>query len=173
MLDRLIDLLVQFMGLFRVYTFILQWQEGVVLRCGKYHRTVTPGWCWLLPLNLERVVIDNVLPATLDLGIQSLHTADDIHVNIQASLLWKITDIRRVLLEVEDADDALVDAATGYITDMVEAHTWNEIRSPDFAKLLKSTIQKQARKWGISVMKVYISDCSKTGAIRIWHESLD
>ena len=173
MIDRLIDLIVEFVGLFQIYTFIDQYEEGVVLRCGKYHRTVGPGWCWVLPMNLESVLTDNVVPTTIELGVQSLHTSDDKHINIQGVLLWKISDIRKVLLEVEDADDALMDAASGYITDMVESHTWEEIRSMEFAKHLKSSIQEQARVWGIRVMRVYISDCSKTRAIRMWHEGLE
>lgn len=173
MLDRLFDLIVQFIGLFQLYTFIDEYEEGVVLRFGKYNRTVGPGWRWVLPLNFETVLVDNIVPTTAELGAQSLHTSDGHHVNIQGVLLWRIKDIRKVLLDVEDADDALMDAATGYISEMVAGHTWDEIRSPNFAKTLKSNIQEQARKWGIQVMKVYISDCSKTRAIRLWHEGLD
>ena len=172
MFDRLIDLIVKFIGLFQVYTFIDQYKEGVVLRYGKYHRTIKPGWRWVLPLNLEYVLVDNVVPTTTKLGVQSLHTSDDHHINIQGVLLWKITDIRKVILNIEQADDALTDAATGYISEMVANHTWDEIRDPQFARNLKSKIQEQAREWGIRVMKVYISDCSKTRAIRMWHEGL-
>ena len=173
MFDRLIDLIVKFIGLFQVYTFIAQYEEGVVLRCGKYHRTVKPGWRWILPLNLESVLTDNVVPTTTALGVQSLHTIDGRHINIKGVLFWKITDIRRVLLDVEDADGVLADASRGYISEMVADHTWDEIRSPKFVRNLKSKIQEQAREWGIRVMKVYISDCSKTRAIRMWHEGLD
>ena len=172
MFDRLIDLIVKFIGLFQIYTFVAQYAEGVVLRCGKYHRTVKPGWRWQWPLNIESVLVDNVVPSTKKLGVQSLHTSDDHHINIQGVLLWKITDIRKVILDVEDADDALTDAATGYISEMVADHTWDEIRAPQFARNLKSKIQEQAREWGIRVMKVYIADCSKTRAIRMWHEGL-
>ncbi len=170
MLDRLIDVIVEFVGLFQIYTFIDQYEEGVVLRFGKFNRIAEPGWLWILPLNFETVLVDNVVPTTTELGVQSLHTSDGHHINIQGVLFWKITDIRKVLLDVEDADDALTDAATGYISEMVADHTWDEIRSSQFVKQLKSKIQEQAREWGIKVMKVYISDCSKTRAIRMWHE---
>ena len=170
MFDRLIDVIVEFIGLFQVYFFIDEFEEGVVLRAGKYHRTVKPGPHWICPLNYESVLVDNVVPTTTKLGVQSLHTNDDQHINIKGVLFWKITDIRKVLLDVEDADDALTDASTGYISEMVADHTWDEIRSSQFVKQLKSKIQEQAREWGIRVMKVYISDCSKTRAIRMWHE---
>ena len=170
MLDRLIDLIVDFVSLFQIYVFIDQYEEGVILRCGKYHRTVGPGLRWILPLNFEAVLTDNVVPTTAELGVQSLHTKDDHHINIQGVLLWKISDIRKVLIDVEDADDALTDAATGYLAEMVADHPWDEIRTSKFVKKLKSKIQEQARIWGIQVMKVYISDCSKTRAMRLWHE---
>jgi regulator of protease activity HflC (stomatin/prohibitin superfamily) len=126
-----------------------------------------------VPLNFETALVDNIVPTTAELGVQSLHTSDGCHINIQGVLLWRISDIRKVLLDVENADDALMDAATGYISEMVADHTWDEIRSSDFVKALRSNIQEQARKWGIRVMKVYISDCSKTRAIRLWHEGLE
>ncbi len=170
MFDRLVDLFVEFFGLFQCYTFINQFEEGVVLRCGKYNRTVLPGWRWILPLALESVLVDNVVPTTLALGVQSLHTKDGHHINIQGVLLWKITDIRKVLLDVEDAEDALTDASTGYISDSVAENNWDDIRDSRFSKNLKSIIQAQAREWGIRVMKVYISDCSKSRSIRLWHE---
>ncbi len=173
MFDRLFDLIIEFVGLFQIYTFIDEYEEGVVLRCGKFHRVVGPGFQWVLPFNFEEILVENVVPTTTELGVQSLHTSDNYHINIQGVLLWKITDIRKILLDVEDADDALSDAATGYISEMVAEHTWEEIRCSTFPKRLKSNIQEQAREWGIRVMKVYISDCSKSRAIRLWHEGLD
>jgi regulator of protease activity HflC (stomatin/prohibitin superfamily) len=173
MLDRLVDLFVEFFALFQIYVFIDEYERGVVLRCGKYHRTIGPGLRWIVPFGFEQVLYDNVVPTTTNLGVQSLHTRDDKHINIQCGLLWKITDIKKILLEVEDADDVLTDAATGQLSDMVADNDWDSIRQPDFAKRLKSRIQGQAREWGIRVMRVYISDCSRTRAIRLWHEGLD
>ena len=171
MLDRLIDVLVEFIGLFQIWFYIDEYEEGIVLRCGKFNRVVKPGFRWILPFSVEEVLVDNVVPTTTALGVQSLHTLDDKHINIECVLLWKITDIRKVLLEVEDADDVLVDISTGCIAEMVTSNNWDYIRSPEFVKELKKLIQTRA-KYGIKIMNVYISDCSKTRAIRMWHEGL-
>ena len=171
MIDRLIDVLIKFIGLFQLWVYIDQYAEGVVLRCGKFHRVVKPGFRWVCPLGIERVLVDNVVPTTSALGVQSLHTKDDKHINIECVLLWKITDIRKILLEVEDPDDVLVDISTGCIAEMVTNNDWNFIRSPAFVKELKKLIQKKT-DWGINIKNVYISDCSKTRAIRMWHEGL-
>ena len=37
MLDRLIDLITDFIGLFQIYTFIDEYERGVVLRFGRYN----------------------------------------------------------------------------------------------------------------------------------------
>jgi len=169
--DRLIDVLVEFIGLFQIWFYIDQYEEGVVLRCGKFNRVVKPGWRWIVPFGFEEVLVDNVVPTTTALGVQSLHTKDDKHINIECVLLWKITDIKKVLLEVEDADDVLVDISTGCIAEMVTSHDWDYIRSPDFVKELKKLIQKKT-DWGINIKNVYISDCSKSRAIRMWHEGM-
>ena len=168
MLDRLIDLVIQFIKLGQIYIFVDQYEEGVVLRCGKYKRTVGPGLHWLLPLNFETCLTDNVVMATDELDVQTLTTKDNKTINIALVLTWKITDIRRILLDVEDADDALTDAAAGYLGDMVETHTWAQIRKPEFVLTLKKQIQQQAREWGIKVIKVKCSQKAIGRGYKLW-----
>ena len=68
---------------------------------------------------------------------------------------------RGVVIDVEDAEETLGDIAVGIIQDEVERTTWAQIRTPEFRKRCLKQIQKQARKWGISVSTVKFQDITQ------------
>ena len=155
-------------GLFKFFTVIDAFEEGVLLRLGKYKRTVKPGLRFHWPFYIDNILTDNVVTDPLSLGTQSLTTKDGKSIVISAVVTWRIFDVRRTLLEVDGAESALYDVASGYIHEQVAANTWATIRKPEFPATLKKHIQKQARKWGISVTNVQFSDCSLSRSYRLW-----
>ena len=169
MFDRLIDFLVDFIDLFRFWTIVMPYEEGVVIRLGKYKKTVTAGWWLIWPFNIDQVLKANVVPTTLDLGEQSVTTADGQSVVVRAFLTWSIFDVRKLLLEVEDHEDALNDVASGYIAQAIAEADWAEVSAADFCDGLKPAIQKRARKWGISVKNVQFSDCTRSKSLRLFN----
>lgn len=62
MLDRLIDLLVEFVELFQCFVYIDEFEEAVVLRAGRYNRTIGPGFHWIIPFNIEDLIDVNIKP---------------------------------------------------------------------------------------------------------------
>lgn len=150
------------------WVVIDQYEEGVLLRCGKFKRCLKPGLRFVLPCGIDKVQVDNVVLATLSLDTQSLTTKDGKAIVIEAFLTWKIIDIRKVLLEVEAVADALTDVASGYIAEQVSCHTWAVVRQPEFSRTLRKHIQKQAGQWGISVTNVQFSDCALAASYRLW-----
>ena len=108
MFERLIEWIEQFIDLFRFWQVINAYEEGVVLRLGKYHRNIGPGFHFIIPFNIEEVLRDNVVPTTTRITEQTMTTADLQQVVISVILRWRISDIRKILVEVEDADQVLV-----------------------------------------------------------------
>ena len=169
MLDRLFDVLFQVIGLFQFWTVIDAYEEGVLLRFGKYKRSVGPGLNFHLPFYIDSIKVDNVVPNCLSIPTQSLTTRDGKSVVIEALILWRIEDIKKVILDVEDATTSLHEITAGYIHEQVASNDWEEIRQPKFPDTLKKHIQKQAGKWGIKVMNVKFSDCSLSRSYRLWN----
>ena len=64
------------LGLFQFWTIVDQYERGVVLRLGKYLRTIEPGFHWLLPLGIDRAILHEVILTTRQLDEQSLTTYD-------------------------------------------------------------------------------------------------
>lgn len=167
MLDRLIDALIQWASWFLPFAVLDAFQEGVVLRLGNYHRTLEPGFHWIIPCGIERVIDDNVVPRTVNLQAQSLTTKDGVSVVVGGVVTASIYNIRKALLEVEAVDDALRDSCLGAISQAVHASTWEQLQAEEFATELTKACAKQATEYGIRIKRVQMSDLARVRAIRL------
>lgn len=155
------------LGWFQICTFIDEWEEGVLLRRGKFSRVVKPGIAWHLPLEIDSITTMNVKPDSMELDEQVLTTYDGVKIVISVNLLWSIFDIKKCIVDVEDAADTLSDTALGYVQELVEETEWDEIQTKAFRKELKLRIQKQARKFGITATTVKIANLAETRVYRL------
>lgn len=167
MFERLIEWVEYFFDLFRFWKIINPYEAGVVLRLGKYSRTVRPGFNFILPINIETVLTDNVVPTTTAVAEQVLTTADGVQVVISIILRWRIHDIRKILLEVEDADGVLVDCSCGELAKMVRLHPYAAISTDDWHDQTYKAMRKRAFAWGIELQEVQVVNCAKARTIRI------
>ena len=154
-------------GWLEVITVLDEWEEGVQLRMGKFKRTVGAGWWLHRPFGIDEFHVLNVKPDAMDLDEQTLTTLDDIKIVITVVMIWEIFDIKRCTLDVEDAAETLQQIAVGYVHDRVEVTNFNEICTKEFRTGLKRSIQRQARKWGITVSQVRIQDFAETHVYRL------
>lgn len=161
------DIFWEFLGWFQVCTFIDEWEEGVLLRRGKFKRTVKPGIAWHLPLDIDQIHTMNVKPDAMELDEQVLTTKDNKKIVISVNMLWSIFDIKKCMIDVENAEETLGDIALGYVHDLVEVTNWNDIRTKAFRNELKRLIQKQARKFGITASTVKIANLAETRVYRL------
>ncbi len=158
----------EIIGYAQICTFIDEWEEGVLLRRGKFSRVVKPGIAWHLPLGIDDITVLNVKPTALELQEQSLTTWDNKIVVIRGVIMWAVFDIRKALIDVEDCEATLGDIAVGVIQELVECAKLDHIKTRAFRRELKIAMQKQARKWGISVTKVKFQDLVLAPSLRIF-----
>lgn len=166
MIDRIIDVLLQFAAWFIPFVVIDEFERAVVLRFGKKHRTLEPGFHWLWPLGIEKALADNVVPRTTNLNTQSLTTKDGKTIVVGGVVTSSIRDIVKSTLEVEGVDHALQDSCLGAIASAVAAHTWDEIHTEDFAEVLTKECRKQGWRFGIEIHRVQLSDLSLAKTFR-------
>jgi len=168
MFDRLIDLALQFIDLFRFFVVIDEFERAVILRLGRYYKVLESGLHFILPLNIDNVLIDNVVPRTINLGAQGLTTADGKTITLSAVITAQIRDVRKAMLEVEHVNEAIVDSCYATIGDLVVAHSWDQIRKPEFSDTLLKACRKQAFKYGIEILRVQLSDLTPSRALRLF-----
>lgn len=168
MLDRLIDLILDSLSLFKFWEVIEPYEQAVVTRLGLYHRTLEPGFHWVIPFAIERAIGDSVVPVTHALNPQSLTTADGRSVVVRAVITRSIVDIQKALLECEGVENVLVDSAVGAVADAVRAHGWDDLSSKEFAAALTAEVRDRARPWGVKIHRVQLADISASRSLRLW-----
>jgi len=166
-LDRLFDFLADFMDLFVFWVVLDEYEEGVVLRLGKYKKSLGKGLHLILPCNIDNVLVDNVVPTTDEIGEHSLVTADGKAVLIDGIVRWRIEDIRKILLEVEDSDDVLIDSTSGVLSQLVSEYEYEDLRSKEFKSELMRTARRIARKSGVEILDIQITDLAQPIVLQV------
>ena len=173
MFNKLIELLIDFVGLFYVGTVVDQYERAVVLRLGKFKRELGPGFHWLWPLAIECALKANVVPESNDLPAQAITTADGKNVVFSAVVVYQVRDVRKLLLETEDAETVLADASRGTLRRALCALDWDELRrgGEQLDQELTQAVRSKAFRWGIEVLSVSLSDLSRTAVLRLVHDT--
>lgn len=166
--DKLIDVAIQFLDLFRPWQVVEQYERGIVLRFGKFNREIGPGFHPIIPFNAEVVWTDNVVPTTTTLDAQSLTTLDDVSLVATGVITWEIVDIQKFLLEVEGRETVLQGSAYGCISKTVESVNWSDIEGgSDLAHEIEKDIRRRAKKFGVHVSEFEFKDFARARPYRI------
>lgn len=171
MFDRLIDILVQLAKDVLPFVVIREYQEGVLLRLGKYRTTLNPGFHWIIPM-VDSVDLIVTVWTTITLPAQSVSTRDSKLVVVKGMVKYRVSDSKTYTLDVFDAKDALSDTTCGIIFDAIHERDYSESNSPQFSEHITNMAKKEAKKWGITVRAVTLTDFSEVRSIRLFNESI-
>ncbi len=149
------------------FVIIMDYQEGVLLRFGRFNRKLDPGFHWLLPLHFDTCLHDDVKPRTERLTGLSTTTVDDKSIGFDAVVTYSIADIRKALLEVHDLKDAVADTCAGIIGTELSNKEWSAIRHGEVSEDLTSICRKRGWKWGIEVHAVQLMGVALVKNLRI------
>lgn len=137
-----------------------EWQRGVALRFGRFHRVLKPGISWIVPL------IDTV-SARVDMRIRSTSfsaektlTQDTVPVDVDAVLFWVVTDAKRAVLEVEHYAKTVTWAAQTTLRDIIGQAELVQMISDrqQLDEELQRLIDAKTSEWGVTVQSVEIRD---------------
>jgi regulator of protease activity HflC (stomatin/prohibitin superfamily) len=152
--DKLIDLIVQFLEFFKFCTVVDCYERGVRLRFGKFKEELNPGFHWQWPFFIDNILTENVVPKMHQLFTQSVATLDDKPVAMGVVVCYSIRSISKAVLEVENVAQAVNDACQATIVEVILASTWDEVRSPTFTDKMTAACRKRGWKYGIEIESV-------------------
>lgn len=170
MFDRLLDVILNFLDQILPIAVVNQTDKGVRLRFGKFKEVLNPGWHFKIPF-IDEVLKHTVLWTTISLTSQSLTTKDRKGVVVKAVIKYRISDIETFVLEVWDAIDALSDMTQGIIFDIIKEKSLDELQTSDLKPLISRKVRNEAKRWGIEVDTVTLSDFAEITSIRLLNDS--
>jgi len=167
MFNRLLDIIIS--SFYEVLPFVVldEYEEGVVLRFGKYNRSLGPGFHWRIPL-AEHVDADNVKTKVVRLHSQTIELSDGNTVTVTGVARWKITDIKKAICEVEDVEEAVADALTGSIANNMKVGDFEEVQGETFAGDLLVGANIKVEDFGAEIESLELADMATTRAFKFF-----
>lgn len=131
---------------------------ALVERLGRYRGTLTPGLNFIVPL-LDAVVLeDSLREQTLDTPPQQAITKDNVNLEVDAIIYWRIYDLERTYYAIEDVEFAM--------QELVITALRSEVGKMDFQSLFSSretinralldVLDEATAPWGLKVNRVEI-----------------
>lgn len=138
---------------------INQYERGVKLMFGKFHKIMEPGWriVWPVIQTYERV---DIRTKAVDVPDQNAITKDNVSVNVNAVIYYKVSAADRVVLEIEDFRYAIMQYAQTTMRNIVGEVTLDELLAgrDKIADRIKVIVDETANAWGIDVHNVELKD---------------
>lgn len=170
MFDKLIDVLLEWWNHILPFIIIRDYEEAVLLRFGRFNKVILPGIHFKIPF-FDEVIDQHVVVTTLSLDAQSLYTQDRQNIVVKGIVKYKISDVKTFLLEVYDAQDALSDMSQSIIKNVIMSMTLEECIDPEMDNTLTKKVRVEARKWGVDVQQVTLTDIAPMRSIRLINDN--
>lgn len=140
---------------------INQYQRGVKFRLGKFVTILEPGWRLIFPI-FESVTKVDIRVKAVDVPNQEAITKDNISVGINAVIYYKVADVSKAVLEVEDYYYAISQLAQTTMRNIVGSVDLDTLLSErdKVSDQIRIIVDKLTDPWGIKVQNVDLKDVS-------------
>lgn len=136
-----------------------QYERGIVLTLGKFTGMRQPGLRIVIPV-IQRMVKVDVRTNTIDIPKQEVITQDNVTVNVDAVVYFRVKDAEKAVLEVTNyiyASSQFAQAALRDVTGNVDLDSLLGKRD-EVSTQIKEIVDVQVDKWGIDVENVKIQN---------------
>ncbi|MEA3273205.1 MAG: slipin family protein [Patescibacteria group bacterium] len=138
---------------------INQYQQGVKFTLGKFSGIMQPGWRLVIPVFQSYQKIDMRI-RTVDVPGQEAITKDNISVNVNAVIYYKVRDAEKAIIKVENFFFAVSQLAQTTMRNIIGEVNLDELLSgrEAIANKIKDIVDKATDAWGIEVHSVELKD---------------
>ncbi len=166
-MEKLIDVILAFIHMFVFWVVIDSYEMAVLMRLGKYKKTLGPGLHFILPLGIDDVLKDNVVVSAESLIPQTLETKDGVNIVVTPNVSWSIHDIRAITLNVEGAESVMETHVSSVLGAMIHATDYAKIRTPGFWKRLTTKAANEAESSGVTIHSINYKDLAAIDTYRL------
>jgi regulator of protease activity HflC (stomatin/prohibitin superfamily) len=138
---------------------INQYERGVVMTLGRYTGMRDPGLTVIVPI-FQKVIKVDTRTNTIDVPKQEVITKDNVTVNVDAVVYFRVVDAQKAIFEVANyvyASSQFAQAALRDVTGNAELDSLLSKRD-EISAQIKEIVDKQSEKWGIDVENVKIQN---------------
>jgi regulator of protease activity HflC (stomatin/prohibitin superfamily) len=143
---------------------INQYERGVRFTIGVFTGIMNPGWRLVIPVFQSFQKVDMRIKA-VDVPNQNAITKDNVSVEINAVIYYKVSDAAKAIIEVEDFRYAISNYSQTTMRNIVGEVTLDELLSSreSIASKIREIVDKETDEWGLKVNNVELKDIGLTG----------
>lgn len=147
---------------------INQGNEALVERLGQYHRKLRPGLNFIVPLLDQIVMEDTTREQVLDIKPQNAITKDNIYLEVDGVVYWKIKDMERSFYQIDDLQQALTNLTATTLREVVARNTLEETNAAraEMNKALLDELNQTTAEWGVQIIRVDIQSITPPESVR-------
>ena len=136
-----------------------QWETGLKFTFGKFAGLAAPGLNLVIP-GVQRLVKIDTRVRNRDLPQQAVITADNVTAWIDAVIYFKVVDVERATLNVQDYENAVRDRAKVVLRDVVGETKLDDLLShrEEVAAKVRAAVEQFVAQWGLHVELIALQD---------------
>ena len=145
-----------------------QSEKFVVERFGRLHSVLGPGINFVVPF-LDVVAHKiSILERQLPSAQQDAITKDNVLVQVETSVFYRITEPEKTVYRIRDVDAAIATTVTGIVRAEIGKMDLDEVQSnrDQLIDTIKSSVEQAVDDWGIEVTRAEILDVNLDQATR-------
>lgn len=143
--------------LFASLRIMLEYERAVVLFLGRFQSVKGPGLIVIIPF-LQRAIRVDLRTVTMDIPSQDLITRDNVSVNVNAVLYFRVLKPKEAIINVENYMVATEQLAQTTLRSVLGQHELDELLAERdrLNEDIQAILDQQTDQWGIKVANVEI-----------------
>ena len=146
--------------IFKGVRIVSQSEKHVVERFGRLHSVLGPGINFVVPfLDVVRHKI-SILERQLPTASQDAITKDNVLVQVDTSVFYRITEPEKTVYRIRDVDDAISTTVAGIVRAQIGKMDLDEVQAnrAHLIETIKLSVEDAVDDWGIEVTRAEILD---------------
>ena len=165
--STLIAVLVAFFILYQAVKIVREYERVVIFRLGRFSGVKGPGIFFIIPI-IDRVILLDLRVFTIDVAKQVVITKDNVSVEVDAVIYYRVTEPERAVIQVENYRLATSLLAQTTLRDVLGQIELDDLlaKRDELNKKLQEILDRHTDPWGIKVTAVTLRDVSLPESMR-------
>lgn len=154
--------------IFKAVKIVPQSEKHVIERFGRLHSVLGPGINMIVPF-LDKIAHKiSILERQLPTASQDAITKDNVLVQVETSVFYRITEPEKTVYRIRDVDAAIATTVAGIVRAEIGKMDLDEVQSNrnQLISTIKVLVEDSVDEWGIQVTRAEILDVNLDQATR-------
>ncbi|NET47673.1 MAG: SPFH/Band 7/PHB domain protein [Merismopedia sp. SIO2A8] len=147
---------------------ITQGYEAIVERLGRYHRKLVPGINFVVPILDQIVWMETTREKLLDFPAQQAITSDNVNLDVDAIVYWRVLELQQMYYTIENVEDALEAIAMTTLRSQVGTMNLQDMYSSrqEINRTILQQLDEATATWGVKVTRVEVQNINLPQTLR-------